>query len=78
MPERDAENYRYDVSDITKIWPHGDYPLIPIGKVVLNRNAENYHAEIEQAAFSPGNVVPGIEFSHDRILNARVFSYPDT
>lgn len=78
MPEKEAETYRYDVSDITKVWPHGDYPLIPIGKVVLNRNVDNYFAEVEQVAFSPGNVVSGIEFSHDRILNARVFSYPDT
>lgn len=78
MPEKDADTYRYDITDITKIWPHGDYPLIPIGKLVLNRNAENYFAEIEQVAFNPGNLIPGIELSHDRILQARVFSYPDT
>lgn len=77
MPERDAANYRYDVTDITKIWPHGDYPLIPIGKLVLNKNPDNFHAEMEQLAFSPGNNVPGIELSNDRILQARVFSYPD-
>ena len=77
MPESEAANYRYDITDITKIWPHGDYPLIPIGKVVLNRNPKNFFAEMEQAAFSPGNLVPGIELSNDRILQARVFSYPD-
>lgn len=47
MPEKDAETYRYDVTDITKIWPHGDYPLIPIGKLVLNKNPDNYFAQIE-------------------------------
>lgn len=78
MPEKEAETYRYDVTDITKIWPHGDYPLIPLGKLVLNRNPQNFFAEVEQAAFSPGNNVPGIELSNDRILQARVFSYPDT
>lgn len=78
MPEADAANYKYDVTDITKIWPHGDYPLIQLGKFVLNRNPTNFFAEMEQVAFSPGNIVPGIELSHDRILQARVFSYPDT
>jgi catalase len=78
MPEKHAETYRYDVTDITKIWPKTDYPLIPIGKLVLNRNVQNFFAEVEQVAFSPGNLVPGIELSNDRILQARVFSYPDT
>lgn len=78
MPEAEAAGYRYDVTDITKIWPHGDYPLIPVGKFVLNRNPSNFFAEMEQVAFSPGNIVPGIELSNDRILQARVFSYPDT
>lgn len=77
MPEKDAENYRYDITDITKIWPHGDYPMIPIGKLTLNRNPINYFAEVEQVAFSPGNTVPGIEFSHDRVLMARIFAYGD-
>lgn len=77
MPEADAASYRYDVTDITKIWPHGDYPLIPIGKFVLNRNPTNFFAEMEQVAFNPGNIVPGIELSNDRILQARVFAYPD-
>ena len=78
MPEHEAANYRFDVTDITKVWPHGDYPLIPLGKLVLNRNPQNFFAEVEQSAFSPGNNVPGIELSNDRILQARVFSYPDT
>jgi len=68
MPEADAETYRYDVTDITKIWPHGDYPLIPIAKMVLDKNPDNFFAEMEQGAFSPGNNVPGIELSNDRIL----------
>lgn len=68
MPENEAENYRYDITDITKVWPHGDYPLTPIGKLVLNRNPTNFFAEMEQVAFSPGNLVPGIELSNDRIL----------
>jgi len=78
MPEKDALTYRYDVTDITKIWPHGDYPLIPIGKLVLNKNVQNFFAEVEQVAFNPGSLVPGIELSNDRILQARVFSYPDS
>jgi catalase len=78
MPEKDADSYKYDVTDITKIWPHGDYPMITVGKLVLNRNPSNFHSEIEQVAFDPGNNVPGIELSNDRILLARVFSYPDT
>ena len=78
MPENEAATYRYDVTDITKVWPHADYPLLPLGKLVLNRNPLNFFAEVEQAAFTPSNNVPGIELSNDRILQARVFSYPDT
>ena len=78
MPIADAATYRFDVYDVTKIWPHSDYPLIPVGKLVLNRNPENYHAETEQAAFSPGHLVPGIEPSLDKMLQGRLFSYPDT
>jgi catalase len=78
MPEKDADNYRYDVYDITKVWPHSDYPLIKVGKLTLNRNPENYHAEVEQVAFSPSHFVPGIEPSNDRMLQGRLFSYPDT
>ena len=78
MPEKDAEGYRYDILDITKVWPHKDYPLIKVGKMTLNRNPENYHAEVEQAAFSPSHFVPGIEPSNDKMLQGRLFSYPDT
>ena len=78
MPERDAENYRFDVLDITKVWPQSDYPLITVGKMTLNRNPENYFAETEQSAFSPSHLVPGIEPSMDKMLQGRLFSYPDT
>eukprot|EP00002_Diphylleia_rotans_P028023 TRINITY_DN564_c0_g1_i2.p2 TRINITY_DN564_c0_g1~~TRINITY_DN564_c0_g1_i2.p2 ORF type:complete len:482 (+),score=81.35 TRINITY_DN564_c0_g1_i2:1653-3098(+) len=78
MPVEAAKTYKWDVLDITKIWPHKDYPLIPIGRMVLNRNPENYFAEIEQVAFSPGHLVPGIEPSEDKMLQGRLFSYPDT
>jgi len=77
MPEKDAENYRYDVLDITKVWSHKDYPLQKVGKVTLNRNPENYFADVEQSAFSPSHFVPGIEPSADKILQGRLFSYPD-
>ncbi|SMF10153.1 catalase [Tistlia consotensis] len=77
MPEADAEKTPYNPFDLTKVWPHGDYPLIEVGIVELNRNADNYFAEIEQAAFSPSNVVPGIGFSPDKMLQARIFSYAD-
>lgn len=78
MPEKEAANYRWNVLDMTKIWPHSDYPLIKVGRVVLNRNPENYFAETEQSAFSPGHIVPGIEFTNDKMLQGRIFSYPDT
>ncbi len=78
MTLEQAKEYRFDILDITKVWPHGDFPTIKIGKLVLNRNPENYFAEIEQAAFSPGNLVPGIAISPDKMLQARVFSYHDT
>jgi catalase len=78
MPEKDADNYRFDVFDITKVWPHSDYPLVKVGKLTLNRNVENYHAETEQSAFAPSHLVPGIEPSNDRMLQGRLFSYPDT
>jgi catalase len=78
MPFADAETYRYDPFDITKVWRYKDYPLIPIGRLVLDRNPENFFAEIEQAAFSPANFVPGIEPSPDKLLQGRLFSYPDT
>jgi catalase len=78
MPEKDAANYRFDIFDVTKVWPHKDYPLIPVGKVTLNRNPENFHAETEQSAFSPSHLVPGIEPSNDRMLQGRLLNYPDT
>lgn len=77
MPELEAEQTPYNPFDLTKVWPHADYPLIPVGVMELNRNAENYFAEIEQAAFSPSNVVPGIGFSPDKVLQARIFAYAD-
>ncbi len=77
MPEADAEKTPYNPFDLTKVWPHADYPLIEVGEFELNRNADNYFAEIENAAYSPSNVVPGIGFSPDRMLQARVFSYAD-
>ncbi len=78
MPYEDAWTYRFNPFDITKVWPHSDYPLQEIGKLVLNKNPDNYFAEVEQSAFSPANVVPGIEFSPDKMLQARIFAYADT
>jgi catalase len=78
MPEADAATYRYNPFDITKVWPYRDYPLIDVGVIELNRNAQNYFADVEQAAFTPANVVPGIGFSPDRLLQGRLFSYGDT
>ncbi len=77
MPYEDAKSYRFNPFDLTKVWPHVDYPLIEVGVHTLNRNPENFFAEIEQAAFSPANTVPGIDISPDKMLMARVFSYPD-
>lgn len=77
MTPEQAKNYRFDILDVTKVWPHGDFPPIKIGKLVLNRNPTNYFAEVEQAAFSPANLVPGIGVSPDKMLQARVFSYHD-
>ena len=77
MPYEDAKTYRFNPFDLTKIWPHSDYPLIEVGVHTLNKNPENFFAQIEQAAFSPANTVPGIDISPDKMLMARVFSYPD-
>ncbi len=77
MPEKEAETYSHNPFDLTKVWPHGDYPMIDVGVIELNRNPENYFAEIEQSGFSPSNVVPGISWSPDKMLQARVFSYAD-
>ncbi|MDA8161640.1 MAG: catalase [Desulfobacteraceae bacterium] len=78
MSPEQAADYRFDPFDITKVWPHSDFPPVTIGRMVLNRNPENYFAEVEQAAFSPGNFVPGIAASPDKMLQARLFSYHDT
>ena len=78
MTPDQAEKFRYNILDLTKIWPHADYPLRPIGKIVLNKNPENYFAEVEQAGFAPSHLVPGIEPSADPVLQARLFAYPDT
>ncbi|WP_118132613.1 catalase [Oceanicella sp. SM1341] len=77
MTEEQAEQTPYNPFDLTKVWPHSEFPVITVGEMELNRNAENYFAEIEQAAFSPSNIVPGIGHSPDKMLQARVFSYAD-
>ncbi|WP_114858730.1 catalase [Azospirillum brasilense] len=77
MPEAEADAYRINPFDVTKVWPHADYPLVEVGEMVLNRNPENFFAEVEQAAFSPANVVPGISFSPDKMLQGRLFAYAD-
>ena len=77
MPEKDAGSYHLNPFDLTKVWPHKDYPLMEVGTLELNRNPENYFADVEQAAFSPANVVPGISFSPDKMLQSRLFSYGD-
>jgi catalase len=78
MPYEEAFTYKFNSFDLTKIWPHADYPLIELGRLVLDENPENYFAEIEQSAFSPSHMVPGIEASPDKMLQGRLFSYPDT
>jgi catalase len=77
MPFADAESYRFNPFDLTKVWPQGDYPLIPVGRMVLNRNPANFFTEIEQSSFEPANMVPGIGPSPDKMLLGRLFSYPD-
>ncbi|MFD2265075.1 catalase [Lacibacterium aquatile] len=78
MTEAQAKTHKHNPFDLTKVWPHGDFPLIEAGVMELNRNPENVFAEVEQSAFSPANIVPGIGFSPDRMLQARLFSYGDT
>ncbi|KAI9456442.1 catalase, partial [Boletus coccyginus] len=78
MTPEQAERFRYNVLDLTKVWPHKEYPLVPIGKFVLNENVQNYFAEVEQAAFSPSHTIPYFEPSSDPVLQSRLFSYPDT
>jgi len=77
MPFDDAKTYRFNPFDITKVWPHEDYPLIEVGKLTLDRNVTDFHTEIEQAAFEPNNLVPGIGLSPDKMLLARGFAYSD-
>ena len=77
MPFEEAEIYRFNPFDLTKVWPHGDYPLHEVGRLTLNRNPTDFHTEIEQAAFEPNNLVPGIGPSPDKMLLARLFSYSD-
>ncbi len=77
MPEKEASQVPYNPFDLTKVWPHADYPLIEVGEFELNRNPENFFAEVEQSAFNPAAVVPGISFSPDKMLQARLFSYGD-
>ncbi|GII30748.1 catalase [Planotetraspora mira] len=77
MPFEAAADYRFNPFDLTKVWPHSDYPEITIGRFTLNRNPENYFAEVEQAGFEPANLVPGIGPSPDKMLQGRLFSYPD-
>ncbi len=78
MPFEAAADYRFNPFDLTKVWPHGDYPLLPVGRLVLDRNPADYFAEVEQSAFEPANMVPGIGPSPDKMLLGRLFSYPDT
>ncbi|KAH7890381.1 catalase-like domain-containing protein [Phlebopus sp. FC_14] len=78
MTPEQAESFRYNVLDLTKVWPHKDYPLRPVGKYVLNENVQNYFAEVEQSAFSPSHTIPYFEPSADPVLQSRLFSYPDT
>ncbi|MFW9910683.1 MAG: catalase, partial [Candidatus Thorarchaeota archaeon] len=77
MPFKEAETYRFNPFDLTKVWPHGDYPLKEVGRLTLNRNPTDFHTEIEQAAFAPSNLPPGIGPSPDKMLLARLFSYAD-
>ena len=77
MPEKDAAKLPYHPFDLTKVWFHKDYPMIEVGVLELNKNPENYFAEVEQAAFNPAHVVPGIGFSPDKMLQGRLFSYGD-
>ncbi|RBQ27053.1 catalase [Arcobacter sp. CECT 9188] len=77
MTEEQAQSCSFNPFDLTKVWPHGDYPMIKVGTMTLNENPKNYFAQVEQASFSPSNIVPGISYSPDKMLQARIFSYPD-
>lgn len=78
MPEKEAETYPIHPFDLTKVWPHKDYPLMDVGIIELNRNPQNYFAEVEQAAFEPSNMPPGLGASPDKMLQGRLLSYADT
>src|SRR3546814_14433571 len=78
MTETQAKTFRFNPFDLTKVWPQREYPPIEVGVMELNRYPDNYFAEVEQAAFSPANIVPGISFSPDKMLQGRLFSYGDT
>ncbi|KAI1617887.1 catalase [Exophiala viscosa] len=78
LDPKEAENFRFNIFDVTKVWPHSDVPLRPVGKMTLNHNPDNYFAEVEQLAFSPAHLIPGVEPSADPMLQARLFSYSDT
>jgi catalase len=78
MTFEEAEKLPWNPFDLTKVWPHKEFPLMPVGRIVLNKNPVNYFAEVEQAAFAPAHVVPGIEFSPDKMLQGRLFAYSDT
>jgi catalase len=77
MTEEQAASFQYNPFDLTKVWPHGQFPLIEVGEMELNRNPQNYFAEVEQAAYEPANIIPGMGFSPDKMLQARILSYPD-
>merc|ERR1719270_1994461 len=78
MTYEEAENWEFNPFDLTKVWPHGEFPLRQVGKLIFNRNPKNYFAEVEQLTFSPAHLVPGIEPSPDKMLQGRLFSYNDT
>lgn len=77
MSDEQAKKCSFNPFDLTKVWPHGDYPMIKVGTMTLNENPKNYFQQVEQASFSPSNIVPGISYSPDKMLQARIFSYPD-
>ncbi|KAI6198317.1 Catalase [Aphelenchoides fujianensis] len=78
MTEDQAQKHRWNPFDLTKVWPHADFPLLPVGRITLNKNPTNYFAEVEQVAFCPMHIVPGVDFSPDKMLLGRIFSYRDT
>lgn len=77
MTPEEATKVSFDPFDVTKVWPRAQFPMQEVGVIELNRNVEDYHRDVEQAAFSPGSLVPGIELSPDTLLNWRAFFYRD-